>query len=165
MTRKSKPQPSEPMVVSKEAKPQTSEVEVLKPAERITNLVAQQTSYQGPIPPPALFKQYGEVVTDAPERILRQFELDSAHFREISKQALQGEIDHNGRAQWMAFALVIVGIASAIWCAHSGFMLLSCAIIGTLLVAVLINFLRPNQVQAQDQTEKPEPQKKKAVRK
>lgn len=113
--------------------------------ERIVQLVARQaSSYEGPIPPPALFKQYGEVVADAPERILQQFEKDAEHFRNTTTTALKGEIAHNLRAQWMAFALVLIGIAAAIYEAGVGHQAIAGAIIVTLLVAVLVNFLRPN---------------------
>ena len=46
-----------------------------------------------------------------PERILKQFEEDSAHFRESQKKALQGDLDFDTRSQWMAFAIIVLGLA------------------------------------------------------
>jgi uncharacterized membrane protein len=71
-------------------------------------LVAAQ--FSGPIPSPEVFKQYGMVVPDAPERILQVFEKDSEHTREMQKIALQGEIDRDSRGQWMAFIIMIASL-------------------------------------------------------
>lgn len=67
-------------------------------------------SFAGPIPPPEVFQQYGNVVPDAPERILKVFEADSQHTREMQKAALEAEIKRDSRAQWMAFAVMIAAL-------------------------------------------------------
>lgn len=109
--------------------------------ERVGKIIATYAQYEGPLPPPALFRDYGAVVPDAPERILKQFEENSAHFRETSRTALHGEIGVDKRAQWMAFALVLIGIGSAIYLAERGHTVVAVAVIGTLLIGVLVNFL------------------------
>lgn len=70
-------------------------------------LIAAQESFSGPIPPPEIFRQYGEVIPDAPERILRVFELDSEHTREMQMTALKAETSKDERAQWMAFIIML----------------------------------------------------------
>ena len=54
---------------------------------------------------------FKRVVPDMPERILKQFEEDSAHFRESQKKALQGDLDFDTRSQWMAFAIIVSIVA------------------------------------------------------
>lgn len=73
--------------------------------ERIKQII-QQTRFQGPIPPPEIFREYGNVVKDAPERILKVFEQDSAHARELQMGALNAQKADNRRVHWMAFGLI-----------------------------------------------------------
>ena len=66
--------------------------------------------YIGPIPSPELFRKYGEVVPDAPERILRVFEQDSQHRREMQKLSITFKTRRDTRAQWMAFVIMVVAL-------------------------------------------------------
>ncbi len=72
-------------------------------------MLAKQTHFQGPIPHPEIFAQYGEVIPDAPERILRVFEEDSKHARDIQKLALEAQKEDNHRVHWMAWSLIAGG--------------------------------------------------------
>ena len=45
--------------------------------------VVTNSRFEGPLPPPDIFKRYSETIPDAPERILKQFEEDSAHVRNM----------------------------------------------------------------------------------
>ena len=50
-------------------KPQSIDIEIPgteKVEKRVAQLVSQHASYEGPIPHPDVFRQYGEVVPDAP---------------------------------------------------------------------------------------------------
>ncbi len=69
----------------------------------------------GPLPPPEDFAKYKEV---KPERILKQFEEDSATTRELKKErqlanialqksAQEADIAFDKRSQWMAFVVVM----------------------------------------------------------
>lgn len=51
--------------------------------------VVNHTSFTGPIPHPEIFREYGEIIPDAPERILRVFEDDSKHVRDMQINALE----------------------------------------------------------------------------
>ena len=76
-------------------------------ALRVRQYIEQHT---GPIPSPEVFRKYGEVVPDAPERILRVFEQDSQHRREMQKLSIMREASRDTRAQWMAFVIMIVAL-------------------------------------------------------
>ena len=77
------------------------------PTKKATQVVTAQ-QFVGPIPPPEVFRQYGQVISDAPERILKVFELDSKHTREMQMIALKSETARDSRAQWMAFVIMLV---------------------------------------------------------
>lgn len=60
-------------------------------------IIAAAQQFAGPIPHPEIFRQYGEVVPDAPERILGVFEKDSQHTRDIQMAALNAEVARDSR--------------------------------------------------------------------
>jgi uncharacterized membrane protein len=105
------------------------------PRERFVRILSRQ--YQGPIPSPELFKQYGEVIADAPERILRVFEQDSEHVRHMQKNALQAQREESRRVHWMAFALIAGGFVLAVLFAYMGKDLLAGGLLGTTLVGTI----------------------------
>lgn len=74
--------------------------------KREKRLIAAQ-QYVGPIPPAEEFAKYGQVIPDAPERILKVFEADSEHTRNMQRLALEGEIKRDRRGQWMAFTVLL----------------------------------------------------------
>ena len=73
-------------------------------------VIAAAQQFSGPIPPPEVFEKYGYVIPDAPERILKVFELDSQHTREMQKAALEAETKRDSRAQWMAFSIMLAAL-------------------------------------------------------
>lgn len=77
--------------------------------QHASHVIAKQTHFQGPIPHPDIFRQYGEVIPDAPERILRVFEDDSKHARDIQRAALEAQRADNCRVHWMAWSLIAGG--------------------------------------------------------
>lgn len=82
---------------------------------------------------PEILKQYQAMVPDAPERVLRVFEQNSATERETRASALQAQIKDNRRRDWMAFAIIFGGmVISAVFAAldkpwHSGATLIGIA--------------------------------------
>ena len=82
-------------------------VERVKHLERLEHSIQR---HEGPIPSPEVFKGYREVIPDAPERIMKVFELDSQHTRDMQKLALTAEIKRDMRAQWMAFFIMIASL-------------------------------------------------------
>ena len=113
-------------------------------AMRQSRMVAQQVSYEGPIPHPVHLKQFGEVLVDAPERLLRQYEMNSELNRQAAIRALEADIKHQARAHWLAFTLVVLGLIAALTAGIFGLTYLSCVIAGVLLVGVLGNYLKPS---------------------
>jgi len=84
--------------------------------QRLVAVRQERTSFNGPIPHPDIFKKYGEVIPDAPERILRVFEEDSKHSREMQSKALDAQKGDNRRVHWMAYSLIAGGyVMSAVF--------------------------------------------------
>lgn len=135
--------------------------QLLGPEQRIQRLVAGRSEYEGPLPPPALFREFGQVVPTAPERILKQFELDSEHFRKISSKALDGEINSSSRAQWMAFVLVIACVVAAFALARYGHETIAGILLASTLVPIVLKYLGQNE-EAPKETEKTAPRARKS---
>jgi len=67
---------------------------------------------------PEVLRQYQTMVPDAPERVLRVFEQNSATERDVRSNALQAQIWDNRRRDWMAFGIIFGGmVISAIFAA------------------------------------------------
>lgn len=122
--------------------PQAEYLDELSPEARIEQLVAQSASFSGPIPHPEIFRQYANVIPDAPERILKVFEDDSKHVRDIAVKALQAQIEDNRRAHWMAWSLVVIAFISSLLLAWKDKDILAGTLIGTTLTAIVIGFLK-----------------------
>lgn len=73
---------------------------------------------ESPIPTPEQLEGYQRVLPDMPERILKQFEADSEHFRTSQAKALQGDIDFDKRSQWMAFIIILSGLLITFFLAY-----------------------------------------------
>ncbi|MEI6286187.1 MAG: DUF2335 domain-containing protein [Bacillota bacterium] len=72
--------------------------------------MTQQEMHIGPLPHPAVFAQYAQVIPDSPERMLKVFEEDSKHTRDMQIRALEAEVSKDKRGQWMAFLIIIATV-------------------------------------------------------
>ena len=73
---------------------------------------------KGPLPPPAILEDFQRIVPDAPERILRQWELEADHRRAYERTALDATVRREALGQISAvlFALTALGVSAfAIW--------------------------------------------------
>ncbi len=118
--------------------------------ERVQQLVRHQ-KFEGPIPHPDIFRRYGEVIPDAPERILRVFEQDSAHAREIQKAALDAQKRDNKRVHWMAWSLIAGGYALSALFAHWNKDWLAGIILTTTLTGTIAGFLQNKKAEKTDE--------------
>lgn len=113
-------------------------------AERVNQVVRKETAtrFEGPIPHPEIFRMYGDVIPDAPERILKVFEEDSKHAREIQVAALSAQKADNKRVHWMAYSLIAGGyILSAVFAALDKDTLAG-IILATTLAGTITGFLQ-----------------------
>jgi uncharacterized membrane protein len=116
--------------------------------QRVAQLVAHQ-EFSGPLPHPDIFRKYGEIIPNAPERILKVFEEDSAHIRSIQFAALNAECRESKRAHWMAWSLIFFGFLLVAFLAWLDKEWLAGIALGTTLAGTIAGFLqdkhRPQQ--------------------
>lgn len=123
--------------------------------QRVNQIVAQQTHFHGPIPHPEIFRQYGDVIPDAPERIMRVFEEDSKHARDIQKAALEAQKADNQRVHWMAWSLIAGGYVLSGLFAWAGKDTLAGIILASTLTGTIAGFF-----QNRSSSQKQAPEKK-----
>lgn len=83
----------------------------LQPHQNVVSV--QESTYEaflGPIPPPGLLKQYGEIIPNAPERILAMAEKQSTHRQYLEKIVVEGDNKRANKGQWMAFVIACITI-------------------------------------------------------
>lgn len=83
-------------------------------SKETTTVVSMQQHYSGPLPPAQEFKAYGEVLPDAPERILSMAESEQKHRHKKEMRALNVRILTS--VAGMIFGVVIVVLC--VWFAY-----------------------------------------------
>ncbi len=99
-----------------------------KPPKSVPAQISKDTSngtvvaaqFKGPLPHPAIMSQYGQLIENAPERIMKVFEENAAHVREMEKAALVAEASSDKRSQWMAFTVLMSVIGIIAYALYSG---------------------------------------------
>lgn len=80
-------------------------------AQRGDEMILHERTYVGPLPEPTDLKAYDLVVPGAAERILTQFEEQGRHRRELERSVVGGSERRGNVGQWLAFVLLLAGIA------------------------------------------------------
>lgn len=70
--------------------------------------------WSGALPRPEDFAKYGEVVPDAPERILRMAEAEQQHRIDMEGQIVPANNKAGLRGQWLGAAISVVALALAV---------------------------------------------------
>jgi uncharacterized membrane protein len=73
--------------------------------------IRQERMWSGALPRPEDFGKYGQIVSDAPERILRMAELEQQHRINLESQIVPADISAGKRGQWLG-ALISIGALS-----------------------------------------------------
>lgn len=82
---------------------------------RLKQMMAVSTSYQGPLPPAYMMKQYQEICPEAPEIIVREFESNSIHIRKMEELRTKEEIRQKKFGQRAALMIAYVVLGIMIW--------------------------------------------------
>ena len=76
-----------------------------------------QMQMSGPLPPPAILRQYNDAAPNAGDRLLVLVEKQAEHRMAIEARAqaanielATGALQHQGKAQWLAFAIALAGL-------------------------------------------------------
>lgn len=76
-------------------------------------LIATETSFSGPLPPPEVLSKYDQIVRGAAERILRMAEEQSTHRRHIEAQVISADTKNSQRGLIFGLIIGLAGFAAA----------------------------------------------------
>ena len=118
-----------------------------------TNMVIKsevicEEKFKGPLPPPQIMAGYKEVIPDAPERIMKIFESQSAHRQEIENKVIDSKLADSRRGMIFGFVLaliLIIGSFILLWAGKKieGFSILLGTATG--LIATFVYATRSNK--------------------
>jgi uncharacterized membrane protein len=75
---------------------------------RRTTIQAQAVSFQGPIPPPELLREYNEIVPNGADRIVKMAEAQSSHRIDLESIVIKGDDRRADRGLYTGFTIGIV---------------------------------------------------------
>lgn len=75
--------------------------------------MVSRTAFRGPLPPPAMLREYNDIVPGAAERILERSEKEQAHRHRVTEKSVDGAIRKDRRGQWMAYSITLIILAIA----------------------------------------------------
>lgn len=88
--------------------------QMMSVSQKNTRIISAEYTHKGPLPTPSDFLAYGEVLPDAPERILRMAEEEQRHRHEIENSKIeimkeQQQADNkNGRIGLIAGIIIVI---------------------------------------------------------
>lgn len=109
-------------------------------------------TFSGPIPPPELLERYSTVIPDLPERLVKQFELEATHRREMERfetehaykiESLwaQHATSKVSRGQWFGLLIAIIALSVTTYALYLGETSAACVIGGTTVVGLAAVFV------------------------
>ena len=104
-------------------------------------LIVTHAYFRGPLPPPALLEQYERAQPGAADRILTLAEDQQCVRHRMEERTLGAAIGSEARGQWLAFAVIIVGMGTGSWLTVTGHSTIGLISILTPLGAVATAFL------------------------
>ena len=91
---------------------------------------------------PEVIEHYSRLIDNAPERILTVFEKNAEAERNLQLDSLKSQIADNKRRDWMAFAIIICGMAASAFLAWIDKRYLSGTALATIIGYAVIGFLK-----------------------
>jgi uncharacterized membrane protein len=117
-----------------------------QPAGVVTKV--RGVSFQGPLPPPEILKQYDMIIPGLAERIVSMAEREQRHVHELRHQQLQFEksahtlqMQYFGRGQWFAFILAIIFGSISALLALRGHEVAASSIGGTTILGIVAAYI------------------------
>jgi len=80
----------------------------------------QSVSFQGPLPPPQILKQYYDIVPGCAERIISQFESQVKHRQELEKKVITSDIRQTYFGSTLGFIIALSAIGAGTFLAYIG---------------------------------------------
>jgi uncharacterized membrane protein len=83
-------------------------------------VVQQQASFSGPLPPPQTLAAYDQTCPGAAERILAMAERQAAHRQGLEKMALHANVINERIGTCLGFLITLVAIGAGMWMLANG---------------------------------------------
>jgi uncharacterized membrane protein len=100
---------------------------VKKPPPQNKLQITEATSWQGPLPPPAVLQQFDALVQNGAERIFRMAELEQQHRLEIQDKSLASDVEaqkNEVHVTWLGLyfgtAISVLSIAASLLSVYLG---------------------------------------------
>ncbi len=102
-------------IAQKEASVQPIEPKPVGVKDELRGLIQSfEVEYRGPLPPPGMLEQYNRLIPNGAERIMKQFEEQSSHRRDLERRVIRSDIVARYLGMGAAF---IIGLA-VLWVAR-----------------------------------------------
>ncbi|QUB91163.1 DUF2335 domain-containing protein [Prevotella denticola] len=100
-------------------------LDTLNPEQRtiiVKAFMAMETerTFRGPLPAPEDFRAYGEVIPNAPERILSMTEQQVSHRIHTEEKIVKSGLAESRIGQWMGYSIVLILIGLSTLLASNG---------------------------------------------
>lgn len=82
--------------------------------------IVSRTAFRGPLPPPAMLREYKDIIPNGAERIMAMSEKEQEHRHTVTKTAVGGSVQKDKRGQWMAYSITLIILAIATFFAGKG---------------------------------------------
>lgn len=102
----------------------------------------EAVSFRGPLPPPALYRQYEEVLKGSANRIMRLTENEQIHRQTWESKALDYQGKEIERGQWLGFVLAALAIGGGVACTYLDQPWVGAVLVGTALTGILTAFIK-----------------------
>lgn len=120
------------------------------PARRLNAGECRRHGLSSFLPPPETLRQYGEIISDAPERILQILEADSAHLRERQRNIIDAKRKDIQRIHWMAYSFIAGGYGMALLFAVMNKDVLAGIVLTTTIIGTVTGFMKQRHDPATD---------------
>lgn len=104
----------------------------------------EQRTFRGPLPSPEDFNAYGNVVKDAPQRILKMAEEQSKHRMSMEKKLLNRSTAESVIGQIIGFLIAILFLGAALWLGINDHDVLAGTIVAAISSLIIVFVLKRN---------------------
>jgi len=108
-------------------------------------ILSANMSFQGPLPPPNMLRDYGRIVPGLDVRIIEAWEREQTHNENIQKDLLKTSNIRSRTGQWMAFAIALIGLGAASIALQSGYQWAAAVIGSAAMASPIVSLFRSRQ--------------------
>lgn len=118
------------------------------------SIVAQQSSFSGPIPPPQFLEKYNEIVPGAAEIIIKMAKNQAEHRQTLEKSVINSDIKNSKLGLVFGFIIGMTGIIAGVIIIAIGQIIAGSVISGVTLASLVGTFVYGSQGRRKEREEK-----------